>query len=236
MQNTTSTNLDAASRKEVQIPVENTGKNSPDVLMSARQPAWHVVILTFFTLNTYFFYWMFKTWRDLHAHAARLAAESALKAAGQPVTAGGATPAPVEPPALGQFVEASALLRTICLFIPVLNMYWIYKLFAGVCRLNPRPASFVSQHPRLIGGSLTAVALLILWQCGRHDHYFLTSCLIGIPCAFIQHWLNAYWQSVEPQEAVMRRVFTIKELIVLFLGMLWLGFITFGLMMGVKAS
>ncbi|MBX3136730.1 DUF4234 domain-containing protein [Candidatus Obscuribacterales bacterium] len=50
-------------------------ESAPQHVKSMQQPAWHVVLLSVFSLSLYLVYWFFKTAKDLKAAQAKARAE-----------------------------------------------------------------------------------------------------------------------------------------------------------------
>lgn len=225
--------------------------NVVDHPLSLRQPAWHVIFLCVITLKIYLLYWCYKNWRDLARQINKSSgtgepgddgkATSIEKDELQPV-GGEIQPAkgqaqPVKgssregffirllPGKMASFKNVSPLFRTIGMLIPHVSSYLLFTLFLGIARLHPDKDSIPARHPIVCSLVLVAVfvasAYLYLLPAGFY-FLFLAS---AIPLAFVQHWLNRYWESVEGPGMIMRQGFSPGELIATICGALLLAFL-----------
>lgn len=198
---------------------------------SLKQPVWHVLVLCWVTSIAYLIYWSYKNWRDFSKQAA-LAAES-----GNPDGNGAARkPADAEQAeALKPFKDISPMLRSIGLLVWGLNLFLSITQFLGIAQLVPDENSLPRRRPLmaalLIYGSFISLTLLF---CCPPPIFFLGTLLCPIPFAVVQHWVNRYWDSVEPPGRAMRHAFSVKELIVIIFGGMLQGLIVAGYMLGLK--
>lgn len=212
---------------------------------SRQQPAWHVVVLGIFTCGWYLPWWAYKTYRDLKREALEVHGpqlDDAARAAGivPPVLA----PLPQRRPdvhsdaetreTLLTFARVNPWLRGLGMAVPYLDIFLLTTLCIGVCNLVPRENSFAHRKP-LIATLLVVGCYLGLRILSRlPDGWFAISFLSMVPIAFLQHWLNEYWVSVERDSLLVRHGFNLWEMIVIIVGAGLLGLDAAGLMMGIR--
>lgn len=183
---------------------------------SLRQPVWHVIVLSILTCFAYPIYWFYKNWRDLKA--------AALQNLDTPNET------------LNQFADISPMLRTIGLFVPIFDIYIALTLIKGIAEINPKDGAYSAKHPLIASGLVMGSIIALLYLCILPGVLYLLSFTAAIPLAVAQSWLNNYWRSVEPEDVIVRQVFTGKELIAVILGGLLLGLILAGYMCGVTVD
>lgn len=172
---------------------------------SRRQPLWHVVVLTILTCTAYLFYWFYKNWRDLSQQAAEDDIEN-------------------------PFRNISPMLRTIGLMIPVLNIYMSLTQIKGIAEIHPDANAYPRRHPLVASGIIVGAIIGFQFLVNLPGLFFLLSFLVGFPLAVAQNWLNAYWNSVEPGNLLVRHAFTVKEMVAIVAGSVVLGLIVAGMM------
>ncbi len=178
----------------------NVDSNNNQNPVSLQQPVWHVVALCVLTCFAYCFYWFYKTWRNLAASGGK-----------RPETA--------------KYAEISPLLRTIGLFVPILHVWLSFNLFSGIAKLYPNKTSTVSQKPNWSAALLVLAMIGFIYLTKLPGAWYFLSLGACIPLAVAQSWLNAYWQSLETKEILIRQAFTGKELVAIICGSLLLGLI-----------
>lgn len=193
--------------KAATIVLEPTPAQLDQVLTkdSLRQPLWHVVVLTILTCSAYPFYWFYKNWRDLSAQASQLEDGSGSQ--------------------LARFRNISPLLRTIGLFVPVVNIYLALMQFKGIAALYPAEDSIQCRHPLFVASIALAAFIGLQYLALLKGPLYLLSFSAAIPMAAVQYWLNAYWRSIEDPQLPVRYAFSVKELVAIVIGSLWLGLI-----------
>jgi hypothetical protein len=189
-------------------------KEAPD---SLKQPVWHVLVLSWVTALFYLIYWFYKNWRDLSQQ------ESAAAALGEAEKAARLKP----------FKDISPMLRGIGMFVPALNIFLSLTQVLGIAQLVPAESSFPRSHPLVAAGIVMGASISLLFLFNFHPPIFFAGLLAAIPFGLVQHWLNEYWDTVEPQGRAMRHAFSVKELIVIILGGMLLGLNVAGYMIGV---
>ncbi len=189
-----------------------TEQSAPD---SLKQPAWHVLVLCWVTSIAYLIYWSYKNWRDFSKQAA-LVSDAAQSEALKP------------------FKDISPLLRSIGLFVPVLNLFLIVTQFLSIAQLVPDEKSLPRRSPLLAAGIIFGSFISLTFLFCFPPPFFFLGLLSAIPFAFVQHWINQYWDSVEPSGRAMRHAFSVKELIVIIFGGMLQGLTVAGYMLGVK--
>jgi hypothetical protein len=182
---------------------------------SKQQPVWHVVVLCILTCTGYFVYWFYKNWRDL-------AAEANLRLE--------------EEPDLQQFKNISPMLRSIGLIAPMatiwltpLLIYLMMMQFKGIAQLVPDRQAFPRKHPIVSASILMAALTMLVSLAGLlSGPWMLVSFLVGVPLGFAQHWLNAYYNAVEPPGLIVRHAFSVKEIAAIIIGGMLLGLVVTG--------
>ena len=208
---------------------ETTAEQStPD---SLKQPAWHVLVLCWVTSIAYLIYWSYKNWRDFSKQAALVS-----EAGGNPDGNGAARKLTdgAQAEALKPFKDISPLLRSIGLFVPVLNLFLIVTQFLSIAQLVPDEKSLPRRSPLLAAGIIFGSFISLTFLFCFPPPFFFLGLLSAIPFAFVQHWINQYWDSVEPPGRAMRHAFSVKELIVIIFGGMLQGLTVVGYMLGVK--
>lgn len=192
---------------------------------SLKQPAWHVFTIGALTMGAYWFYWFYKNWRDLKKQAAKTVAPDC------PIPEGDA-----KPDAVLIFKDINPLLRMFGLFVPILHIYLYLTLVLGIANLNPAPNSLPRKHPLLVSGILLGMMIAALSCWKLEGPAYLLYLLASAPLALVQHWLNSYWDSVEPPGLLTRHAFTWKEMLAIILGSSLLGLIVAGFMIGPRSG
>jgi hypothetical protein len=192
-----------------------------DELESLVQPAWHVAALTILTSFAYSFYWFYKTWRDLSFYAGqrKYASASAESLESKPIE---------------KFANISPMLRTIGLFIPLWHIYLVLTTFKDIAELHPDANSFPRRKPLLAACCVLTAIIICISLAALPGAYYLLCLLAGLPLAYVQTWINAYWKSVEPKDLHVRYAFTVKELVVIVLGSALLGLNAAAFFIGIK--
>lgn len=193
---------------------ETTTEQSPPD--SLKQPAWHVLVLCWVTSIAYLIYWSYKNWRDFSKQAALVSGDA------------------VQSEALKPFKDISPLLRSIGLFVPVLNLFLIVTQFLSIAQLVPDEKSLPRRSPLLAAGIIFGSFISLTFLFCFPPPFFFLGLLSAIPFAFVQHWINQYWDSVEPAGLAIRHAFSVKELIVIIFGGMLQGLTVVGYMLGVK--
>jgi hypothetical protein len=211
----------------------------PTAPKSLRQPAWHVVLLSIFTLSLYLVYWFHKTVRDLKSRATPPVSSNneepnknsdhqtiSVDYFGEPLLARyrklnpfWVTVALLTPTALGPLVMLMPLAAGKALgpVVPLLTLTFFAVLYYDIARLA-RDGTLLKNNPTFPAFCLV-VSMAMLWGLVKLPSvYYLLFTLVSVPPAIAQHWLNDYWQRVEPENAHVRSSFSMAEIITLLLG------------------
>lgn len=183
-----------------------------DAMQSKVQPLWHVAVLNVFTMFTYSIVWFYKTWKDLAVHAQ---AVDRIKV-------------PADP-ALKHFQKISPTLLTIGALVPILQLFLTSMLFYRIAQLYPVKDSPVHKRALLMAIVLTAAMVGLLCLSSLPEGFRLLYLFAAVPLIVVQHWVNAYWRTQEPPEAIVRHAFSTGELVSLILGAVLLGLNVTGL-------
>jgi hypothetical protein len=199
----------------------------PTAQKSRQQPAWHVVLLSVFTLSFYLVYWFYKTVRDLRSRAIEVSnnGEVAISKCQDGLTRYlkanpfWLTVALVAPTTLGPFLLLlpAQTAKAAAPLIPLLTLGFFVVLFYDIARVA-REGSLLKNNPTFPAFCLVA-GMAMLWSLGKMPSYFsLLFTLVSIPPAIAQHWINDYWQRVEPEGTPIRRSFSMAEILTLLIG------------------
>jgi hypothetical protein len=113
------------------------------------------------------------------------------------------------------------------MLLPVINFFlgiYFFKMLAELC---PDASALPRKQPLIAGILLSLLWIGALSLCKLPGSYYLLYCpAVCIPLAIAQHWLNGYWKNVElDKELLVRHSFSTVELVLLILGILWLGLV-----------
>ena len=176
--------------KPSQEHLSRTVDSSEQQEESRRQPVWHVIVLSSFTMFAYSIVWFFKNWYQLSAlskHETSLPVDEETTAA------------------LKSWASKNAYLQTLGLLIPLWQLCVTTRFFADILRLYPEPLPLLKQQP-LLGGALmtgTMVALLYLFKLpGLFYLLYLSGVL---PLAAAQYMLNRFWETIEDPALSIRQ-------------------------------
>ena len=177
------------------------------------QPLWHVIVLNLLTTCWYAPFWLYKNYRDLRRRS-------------------------TESPSLGYTlnplsINEAATLRwnkkihpffwTLLSFVPFIGPVAIAFFCKTIAQLYPNTDSPIRKHPATAGITVAALIFLTL-SCGRlPDPLLFLYLTVIIPMCLCQHWLNAYWKSVEPEKLLVRQSFSSIELVLLIFGICLVG-------------
>jgi hypothetical protein len=178
------------------------------------QPVWHVFVLTLLTAGWYLPFWVYKNSRDLSRRASAAMDDSQVQLAPLKIH---------EADALRYIKRCWPAVLAIGAFLPFVGAFVTVLFCRTVANLSPNGESVIRKH------SLTAGILLMLL-------FYAASAAIKLPGAFsllylaavfpvaiLQHWLNQYWRSVEPEGMLVRQSFSATELVLLVFGIMLTG-------------
>lgn len=196
------------------------------LLDSKQKPAWHVVVLSVFTLGAYNIYWLYSS-LDLLAKQGRILKEelgaepdsenllllSRLKNCGT-----------LE--AQLSFAVARPILTSLLFALPVVNLIVLLAFAGAAAKLNTnqqvrKHAAFNAFLIALTFGALTLLSKL-------PSPFFLAYTLSCLPLAVVQTWLNSHWKLVENDSRLARQAFSLSELTLIIVGAIILGLIFVG--------
>ncbi|MBX9670032.1 MAG: hypothetical protein K2X93_20700 [Candidatus Obscuribacterales bacterium] len=196
-------------------------------LKSLRQPAWHIIVLSVFSLSLYLVYWYYKTVRDIKGYALKVESEGAPTAdrcdvlskytKARPFLASILLVAPTALAPLFLSLMPEAAIRATMPLIPLILLGFFAFLFRDIAALGV-DQSLLRRNPSYAAFALT-ISMAMLWVLHKSGGaFYLMFTLVSIAPAIAQHWLNNYWQRVEPEETLVRRSFSGGELVTLILG------------------
>lgn len=191
---------------------------------SMQQPAWHVVLLSVFSLSLYLVFWFYKTVRDLKNRAAETKGDSPAEPSLKnflKINPFWLTVALLAPTALGPMLTIipmpAATARAIAPLVPLITLGFFAYIFHNIAKLA-KDGSLLKNNPTFPAFCLV-VGMAMLWTLVKLPSYFmLCFTLASIPVAIAQHWLNDYWKRVEPPDAAVRRSFSMGEILTLLIG------------------
>lgn len=217
---------------------------STDVLDSRQQPAWHVVLLGFFSCGFYLLWWVFKTCSFLKRECEEVngfTVDAAAEAAG--IAPPELSPIPTRRKdvlldehtrdALRIFGRMNPALRAVGAAVPVLNMYILTTLSLAICSLVPNSSAFPRRRPLAATVGILAAFLGLLSLSRLPVPWFIVSFLAIAPFALLQHWLNRYWTQVESPSLLVRHGFNLWEMLLIIAGAGLTGLNVAGHMIGV---
>jgi hypothetical protein len=186
-------------------------------------------------MSVYLVYWAYKTWKLLKIEAAdedKRSKHSALSLFAN-INPGLRTLALLAPALIGLIPFVADILKK--LIGNAIIIYVLATLVVGIASLVPDATSFPRKHPLLACGLVVGLGLIISVLAYLPGNWFLISLPSGaIPCAFVQHWLNDYWKSVEKEDVFVRYGFSGLEMVAIIIGASVIGLDVAGAMIGVK--
>lgn len=136
------------------------------------------------------------------------------------------------PDHMASFRDCSPPLRAIWMFVPYVNNYLLLTLALGIARIHPDKNSLMARRPLLCSFAVVFVTITLSMLSVLPGAWYLLFLLCILPAAVMQAWLNSYWKAVEPDGLLYRAAFTLRELVVVAVGALCLGYIIVGFLMG----
>lgn len=204
-----------------QAQVKNN--DSELVLLDSKQkPAWHIAVLSIFSLGIYNIYWLYFNLRNLTDSAIHLKAQMENSSAEELRIMGRLKEAGTLD-ALFAFCVARPVLTTFLFAVPLLNLLVLLGFANAAAKLNPQQG-FARNNPAfaafLIALFFGALSLLSKLP----EPYQLLYTLSCLPLATVQHWLNNHWKVVEKDEQrLARQAFNVPELALIIVGAMVLG-------------
>jgi hypothetical protein len=171
---------------------------------SNRQLLGHVAILNVLALWGYTVIWFYKNWKQLHVFARDHYEKNPEKYAN--LKGGAAT--------WKYFSKMKPWMQTFGLLVPYYQVYIAFLFFYHVADIAPKN-KMVPLHLAIIFTSIMCIGFTLQT---RSDFTFLLAGVAAIPIVIVQDYLNDFWQTVEPQEAVIRKRFTLEEWLFIVLG------------------
>jgi hypothetical protein len=184
-------------------------------LYSRRQPLWHVAALNVLTLYGYSLVWFYKNWKQLASFAKALP----LQETGY-ITLD-------EQKTFDSLRKMHLWLNTLGLMLPYVQIYFATIFFKQVAQLSPK-----RKFSPLTTALLLSISMMLL--IALHDLPGLFSMLFVLaacPLVVAQNMLNAYWQSVEPSDLLVRQAFSAGELMFMIIGSIVMGLTLTGIVM-----
>ena len=197
---------------------------------SLQQPVWHLVVLMPLTFYMYIFFWAYKTWVELRREALLVLPQQPLVDESSEVTHAKAPSGH----ALSLFRNINPILRTIGLFVPFLQIYILSILVLGIANLVPKEDSFPRKHPVISCGLVVGAFFGLASLSKLPQPYYMLALFAPLVLGFVQHWLNQYWVSVEPENTIVRHGFNGGEMFAIITGAIILGAASAGTMIGVR--
>lgn len=196
----------------------------PVLLDSQQQPAWHVVVLSFFTLGAYNMYWLYRNLNSLCQGSNQLqrsinGEDPELEDAHIRLGRAGTLEAYLK------FTQARPILTTALFAIPVVNLLVLLGFAHMSAQLVPNRESFVRKNSQFSGFVVALLfgALPLLDRLPEpFQLLYLTS---SLPLAAVQVWLNSHWKVLEDNKRLARQAFSPLELVAIVLGAAYIGLI-----------
>lgn len=196
---------------------------------SLQQPAWHIVVLSIFTMGLYMPFWFYQTGSKLERIAQQLQECDSEIAAGQEYEA--AILRLTKAGTLESFKSMSnlnLLFFTFWLMLPIVNLIVLQRFATRYAGLIPNKESLVRKNQAFSGFLIAGVfglSALLGKLPGNWYLLYLSACL---PLAVVQSWLNQHWSLYENEESLPRQAFSPLELLMIIAGALLLGLILIG--------
>jgi len=208
-------------------PAENQSDialDEPVLLDSQQQPAWHVVVLSFFTLGAYNMYWLYRNLNSLCQGANQLqqginGQDPELEDAHIKLGRDGTLETYLK------FGQARPIFTTALFAIPVINLLVLLGFAHMSAQLIPDRNSFLRKNSQFTGFVIALLfgALTLLIRLPEpFELLYLTSAL---PLAVVQIWLNRHWKVVEDNKRIARQAFSPLELVAIITGASVIGLI-----------
>ncbi len=217
-----------------------TDKAAEEVVLldSLQQPAWHVVVLSFFTLGAYNMFWLYRSLRTLLQQSQYMAGITPLDS-GEELAVGETAP-PTAAELAGsksrleeagtleaflQFTQTRPIFTTFLFAIPILNMVVLMGFAYVVAQMYPDQNSLARKNPKLVAFAL-ALAFGALTLLNRlPEPYHLLYLSSALPLFVVQTWLNRHWKVVENNSRIARQAFSPLELLAIVAGAAWIGLV-----------
>lgn len=208
----------SAKESAIQPTVETQVKES------RIQPVWHVFVLTLLTAGIYLPFWLYKNCRDLSKRASEPTDDSpdSLK----PLTIN-------EADALRYIKRCWPLVLAVGALLPFVGAFVLAFFFRTIAQIFPDTESPLRKHSLTTGVFLMLLTYAASAAARLPDAFYLLYLTIVFPIAVAQHWLNRYWQSVEPQDILVRHSFSTGELVLLIFGIMLTGMLILHFFFGV---
>ena len=216
-----------------------TATVQPQIIKESQiQPVWHVIVLNVLTVGFYGLVWFYKNARILSKRlkSGTVALDLGEETAPEPEAPPGLVPVKLakltsqEAQTLELVKRTPPMFLTLGMALPVINFFLGIYFFKMLAELYPDKSSVVCKKPFVMGVFLALMTVGALCLSRLHLLYFLLYCVaISVPQSIAQHWLNAYWRSIELDDDVLvRHSFSTVELVMLILGIMLLGLIIAG--------
>jgi hypothetical protein len=209
------------SKKESAIPTTVEAQ----IKESHIQPVWHIFVLILLTAGWYLPMWVYKNCCEL-----------SRRAGGAPDGSDDVlTPLTIyEADALRYIKRCWPIVLAIGAFLPYIGAFVTVVFCRTIAKLSPNSDSVIRKHALTVG-----VLLMLLFYAastaiklpGALSLLYLAAVF---PVALVQHWLNQYWRSVEPEGMLVRQSFSASELVVLVFGITLTGMLILRFFFDVK--
>ena len=197
------------------------------IIDSKQQPAWHVVVLSIFSLCTYVPIWFYTAGSRLEKEASRLKDESTLDLAEKNALARLERAGPRK--AFTEMTDLHLIISTFLMCLPVINLFVLMRYAAKYATLIPDSQdayyNWVRNNPTFAAFlvACTFGALVLLNKLP--GNWFLLFTLASLPLAVVQSWLNKHWKNYENEEYLARQAFSPLEILIIIAGASLLGMI-----------
>ncbi len=218
--------MKSSKPKPAEIQSDIAAADLPVLLDSQQQPAWHVVVLSFFTLGAYNMYWLYRNLNSLCQASNQLQRsingedpDPELEDAHIRLGRAGTLEAYLK------FTQARPILTTALFAIPVVNLLVLLGFAHMSAQLVPNHESFVRKNSQFSGfvvALLFGALTLLIRLPEPFQLLYLTS---SLPLALVQIWINRHWKAVEDNKRLARQAFSPLELIAIVTGAVVIGLI-----------
>lgn len=196
----------------------------PILLESQQQPAWHVVVLSFFTLGAYNMYWFYRNLNSLCQGSNQLqqsidGKDPELEDVHIRLGRDGTLDTYLK------FGQARPILTTALFAIPVVNLLVLLGFAHMSAQLIPDRNSIVRKNSQFSGFVVALLFGALTLLIRLPEPFQLLYLSSALPLAVVQIWINRHWKAVEDNKRLARQAFSPLELVAIVTGATVIGLI-----------
>lgn len=203
------------------------------IIDSKQQPAWHVVVLSIFSLCTYIPIWFYIAGSRIEKEALRFKDESESKSSSSLDQAEKNALARLERAgtrqAFASMTDLHLIISTFLMCLPVVNLFVLMRYAAKYATLIPDTQdayySWARNNPTFAAFVIACAFGALVLLNKLPGNWFLLFTLASLPLAVVQSWLNKHWKNYENEEYLARQAFSPLEILIIIIGASLLGMI-----------